>query len=246
MLKMLIFRRLTARDLALTVCFTALYVVLSFLPIFHIIGFFGKSITAATVISPIIGIVLGTYLGVTSTFLGGMIGMFCNPSFSQPSLAAGVITAMCAGMLYKRKQSSCTFIYLLLLILFGLYPSIGPIWLYPQLMWFQVVGFLIIASPLQTIASRNFNSNNNSRLIFAFFITALTSTLAGQIAGSFTFGLIIGQTTDMTQIWRIITFLYPVERTIVAIVASFIGASLFKILKPTQLLPFLNDDGCDS
>lgn len=243
---MLISRRLTARDITLTVCFAALYVVLSFLPIFHMIGFLGKSITAATVISPIIGIVLGTYLGVTSTFLGGIIGMFCNPSFSQPSLIAGMVTALCASMLYNRKQSSCTFIYLLLLILFGLCPSIGPLWLYPQLMWFQVVGFLILASPLQSIASRSFSSSNNSRLVFAFFITALTSTLAGQIAGSFTFGLIVGQTTDLTQIWRIITFLYPVERIIVAAIASFIGASLFRVLKPAQLFPFLSNGKSDS
>ena len=243
---MLIFPRLTARDIALMVCFTALYVVLSFLPIFHIIGFFGKSITAATVISPIIGIALGTYLGVTSTFLGGIVGMFCNPSFSQPSLVAGVVTALCAGMLYKRKQGQCTFIYLLLLILFGLFPSIGPVWLYPQLMWFQLVGFLILASPLQSIASKSFDSNNNSRLIFAFFVTALTSTLAGQIAGSFTFGLIVGQATDLMPVWRIVTFLYPVERTIVAVIASFIGASLFRVLKLTQLPLFLNEVAFDS
>jgi len=235
-----IYRKLTTKDIALTTCFTALYVALSFLPMFQVIGLFGKTITAATIIAPIIGIILGSYLGVISTFLGGTIGLFLNPSFSQPSLAAGIIAALCAGLLYTNKRNLCAFTYLVLLLLFGLYPSVGPVWLYPPLMWFQVAGFLILVSPLQSFALRSFNCNSNSRLLYAFFITSLTSTLASQIAGSLIFELIVADATFFGVYWQSLTFLYPVERTIIALIAAFIGTSLLKVLRSTNLMPLFS------
>jgi hypothetical protein len=37
--------------------------------------------------------------------------------------------------------------------------------------------------------------------------------------------------------WQILTFVYPVERTIIALAAMIIGASLVKILRTANLLP---------
>jgi hypothetical protein len=37
--------------------------------------------------------------------------------------------------------------------------------------------------------------------------------------------------------WQAIIFLYPVERIIIALIASLIGASLQKTLKSTNMLP---------
>lgn len=45
--------RLTTENIALTACFIALYVILSFMPISQIIGLVGKHITAATILAPI-------------------------------------------------------------------------------------------------------------------------------------------------------------------------------------------------
>jgi hypothetical protein len=231
-----IYQQPATKDIALTTCFTALYVVLSFLPMFQVIGFFGKTITAATIVAPIIGILLGEYLGVMSTVLGGIIGLLLNPSFSQPSFAAGVVAALCASLLYNRKRALCALTYLVLLLLFALFPSVGPFWLYPPLMWFQIVGFLILISPLQSFASKNFRSENNSRLLSAFFITSLTSTLASQIAGSLIFELVVTDATTLKGYWLMLTFLYPEERTIIALIATFIGVSLYKVLRATNLL----------
>jgi len=237
-------RKLAAKDLALTICFTALYVILGFLPISPIIGLPGKVITAAAIMAPIIGILLGPYIGTLSTILGGTIGFFLG-SFSPPSFFSGVLAAFCAGMLYIGKRSACAFTYFSLLFIFGFYPFVGPVWLYPQLMWFQIVGFLILVSPLQSTAVKNLNSNNNSKLLSAFFIASLTSTLAGQIAGSLTFEVlswpIFMANLDVWRTnWQVITFLYPVERMIIALVASFIGTALYKVLKTANLMNVLN------
>jgi predicted membrane protein len=233
---MFIYRKLSANEVALTVCFTALYVVFGFLKISPIIGLPGQAITAAAIIAPIIGIILGPYIGTLSTFFGGIVGFFFG-SFSPLSFISGIFAALCAGMLFMGKQSLCALLYLSLLLIFGFYPFLGAVWLYPPLMWFEIAGFLILASPLQSLASKNLNSNNNSRLPFAFFVTSLTSTLAGQIAGSIAFTLLIADANTLKVTWQATIFLYPVERIIIALIASLIGASLQKTLKSTNMLP---------
>lgn len=223
--------KLTAKDVALTVCFAALYAVLSFLPLNQVIGLVGKAITVATIIAPIVGILLGPYLGMLSTGLGGIIANFFNPIFSLPSLAAGIIAALCAGLLIARKRILCALIYVSLMFLFGFYPVVGPVWLYPSFMWFQIVVFLILISPLQFIASKNFNSDSNLKLLFAFLVTSLTSTLAGQIAGSLATIVLIPDVNFWKTSWLFLTFLYPLERILIALGAALIGTSLNKILK---------------
>ena len=231
-------RKLEARDVGLTVVFAALYVVLSFLPLSQVVGFFGKSITVATVVAPVIGIILGAYLGLFSAFLGGLISLFVSQNFSLPSLFAGTFAALCAGLLYRGKQSFCAVVYVLLLIVYGFYPFIGAFWLYPLVMWFQIFGFIVLISPLQSLASKNFNSNSNSRLLFAFFITSLTSTLASQIAGSLAFEILFPNPDFLRGIWQLTTFIYPIERVFIAVAAALIGASLYKTLKLTNIMPF--------
>jgi hypothetical protein len=230
-----VFRQLTTKDVALTVCFTALYAVLASIPIFQILGMPNRSITAAAVVAPIIGVLLGPYVGVLSTALGGTIGFF-NGSFSPPSFVSGVATALCAGLLYKGKRIWCAMVYLLFLAVFGFYPYIGPAWLFPPSMWFQIVGFIILVSPLQTMATQNLKSNNNARFFFAFFIISLVATLAGQISGSLTFMLISPVPADGWMVlWQGLTFLYPVERMMIGLVSALIGAPLLKVLRKSNL-----------
>jgi len=234
--------RLEAKDIALTACFAALYAVLAFLPMFQIIGLFAK-ITAATIIAAIIGIVLGPYLGTLTTLLGGMIGLSLSPIFSLPSLVAGIITALCAGLLYNGRRIPCALVYVVFLLAFGLYSPVGPIWLYAPMMWLQIGGLLVLVSPLQSWACKSFNPSNASKLVYAFFITSLTSTLAGQIAGSLVFELtawplLIPDVNLWRTNWQVLTFIYPAERTAIAAFSVLIGVPLFRVLRSANLMPF--------
>ncbi|MGB9675972.1 MAG: hypothetical protein ACPL0C_02135 [Candidatus Bathyarchaeales archaeon] len=226
-------RRLTTYDLALLVSFAALYTMLSFLPLSQVVGLFSKAITATNIIAPVVGIVLGAYLGALSTLFGGLIALFFSPYFSPMGFAAGVVTALCSGLLYFSRRFACAFIYFSLLFMFGFYPLIGPVWLYPPLLWFQIIGFIILVSPIQSLALKNLNSNANTKALFSFFITFLTATLAGQIAGSLVFELISWPVTATVDVlrgyWQIITFVYPVERTLIAFGAALLGLPVHRI-----------------
>lgn len=235
---------LNAKKTALTICFAALYAVFGFIPISPIIGLPGKAITAAAIMAPVIGIIVGPYLGVLSTVLGGAIGFFSGV-FSPPSFVSGAVAALCAGTLRKGQRSTCAFIYFSFLFFFCFYPFVGPVWLYPPLMWFQIAGFLMVVSPLQTSAIKNFNSSSDKKTLQAFFITCLTSTLAGQIAGSLTFEIIswpifVADVMAWRAYWQGLTFLYPLERIIIALGASLVGTSLNKALRTVNIKALQN------
>ncbi len=239
-------RKLEAKEVALVICFSALYTYFSFIPAFPIVGLQGGAITLAAITAPIIGIILGPYLGMLSTLLGGIVGLFFAPAFFPPSFVSGIVTAVFAGMLYTNRRSLCIFMYFSLLFFFGFYPFVGPVWLYPPFMWFHIIGFLVLVSPLYSVASKNMrNFNNNSKLLSAFFIVFLTSTLSGQIAGSLIFEItswpiFIADVNFWTKLWQLLTWVYPIERIIIALIATFIGVLLYKVLKSANLLPSSN------
>lgn len=239
---MAICRQLTAKDVALTVSFTALYVVFGFLKISPIIGLPGQAITAAAIIAPIMGILLGPQIGTLSTFAGGIIG-FSVGSFSPPSLASGIFATLCAGLTHNGKRLISVLAYSALLLLLALYPVVGAAWLYPQVMWFQIVGLGILISPLQSAATRNLD--NSSKLLFSFFITSLTSTLAGQIAGSLILEALTANADSWIATWQVITFLYPIERIIIAFAAALVGVSLLKVLRSASMMPLNHAENRD-
>ncbi|MGB8779611.1 MAG: hypothetical protein WCD81_03060 [Candidatus Bathyarchaeia archaeon] len=228
--------KLTTKDTALTVTFTALYAVFGFIKISPIIGLSGQAITAAAFIAPIIGILLGPYVGTLSAFLGGTIGFFLG-ALSYPSFASGIAAAFCAGMVKSGKRIVSILAYLSLLLLFAFYPIVGPAWLFPLELWFQIAGLIVLVSPLQSAAARSLESGSNLKLLLGFFITCLTSTLAGQIAGSLIFEALIPNATNLLPTWQTLTVLYPVERIVIALGAMSIGAPLSKVLKSTNLWP---------
>jgi predicted membrane protein len=233
--------RVSARDVTLLTSFTALYVVLYALPVFPIIGLPGAAIPAAAIMAPITGMLIGPFLGALSAILGGLIS-FSIGRFSIVSIFAASITSLYSGLLYTSRRKICIYLYILLLIAFGAYPHIGPFWLYPQLTWFQVIVLLILLSPLSSRAIEMVRALTGYRRDFLqLFTISLVSTMAGQIAGSLAFEIIfwpafIGEIEAWRGIWSAVTWVYPIERIIISLLATIIGIPLFKALKSAKLI----------
>jgi hypothetical protein len=239
---------LTAKDIALIICFTTLYAVLASIPIFQILGMPSKYITAAAITTPIMGFLLGPYIGALSATLGGTITFFAG-NFYPPSFVSGIVTAYIAGLQCTGKRIMSVLMYFLFLVFFCFYPSIGPFWLFPQLIWFQTIGLLILISPLGSVAINNVKTSSNRKLVLSFFIISLTSTLAGQISGSLTnvlcaqAGILPLPQEGWQALWVGLTIIYPIERIVIALSAASIGASLFKVLRSANLTKLISRDG---
>lgn len=227
----------STKNIALTSCFAALYVVFSVWNVFPVIGDETRFISAATLAAPLIGIILGPTYGVLSITLGGIASAFLSLStgvFGPLSFLPHVAAAFASGMLITRKQAICTVSYLLLFLVYALYPLYGPIWLWPFILWLDLIGLIIIASPLQTRATKYLNETSSSlRMGLGVCLTCLSATLFGHVTGSLLYEIFHWYETIgwWTLTWQRVTVTYPVERAMIVVAATVIGAALIRTLR---------------
>ncbi len=96
--------RLKSKDIAMVSVFAALLVGVSRLPGIPIVGGSGK-IEFTVILAPIIGIVLGPWLGGLAVFLGDFISWIIPSTtfFGLLMLPCGLVAAMTSGALTRRK-----------------------------------------------------------------------------------------------------------------------------------------------
>ncbi len=230
----------TAKDLALMISFAALYAVLSIVSLFPIIGAVGSFITLASIMAPLLGIMLGPYIGAGAVSIGGFVGYSITQAgaFGFLSFLPGASTAFGSGLLVNGKRVQSISIYVVLFLFLAFYPIIGPVWLYPLYLWFQLVGLAILASPLATYAISFVRKDDNmARLSFGIGIISLVSALLGQITGNLMFELtrwpIVYPQVEFWRIgqWQFLTFVYPLERLVIASIATIVGVPLIKAIR---------------
>ena len=230
--------RLSTGNIALTACFAALYVVFSLWNLFPVIGAEGKWINAAVVMAPLFGIILGPCFGVLAITIGGIVGAFFQLTgpFGPLSFVPHAAAAFCSGMLTIRRQKECAAVYAFILFLFALFPMIGPVWLWPAVIWLDLIGLLALASPIQSKAINAMNESSSSvRLVLGIAVTSLTATLFGHVLGNILFEVIYLQVNSSVDFWRTtwqgLTFLYPIERGLITLAAILVGTPLIKTLR---------------
>jgi len=225
------------RKLALVCIFAALYAAFSLVSLFPIIGAVGRFITLATVLAPIMGMLLGPYLGVLATSIGGFVGWTATQSgaFSFVSFIPGSSSAFTAGLLTNGKRTVSAIFYLILFLPMAFFPIIGPAWLYPLYLWLQLVGVIVLISPTSTVASKSMRADKMEKLTLGVGVIALVSTLVGQVAGTLMFELFVYPVNPQIDFWRtqwqLLTFVYPLERSIIAVLATLVGAPLIRAVR---------------
>ena len=232
--------KMVAKNIALIAVFAPWYTIFTFWPLFPVIGASGSFITMAVIMAPLIGIILGPYLSVLSVALGGIIGLSVGQiggPFGPLSFVPHAATTFCSGMLYNGKRMTCAVTYAFLLVVFALYPVVGPAWLYPYFIWMQIVGLAILVSPLQSKAVEQIHGYTKSMgLTFGVGIVSLTATLFGHIVGDIMFEAIywpnlISSVDAWKSTWQLLAWVYPLERVMITIAAASIGTVLIKALK---------------
>ena len=226
------------RKLALMCIFAALYAVFSLVSLFPIIGALGRFITLATVLAPIMGMLLGPYIGTVATSIGGFVGwiMMQSGAFSFVSFIPGSSSALAAGLLMNGRRRVSVILYLILFLPMAFFPLIGPVWLYPLFLWFQLIGLIFLVSPASTAASKSMRGGRIDKLTFGVGFIVLVSTLAGQVAGTLMFELFFYPFNPQIDFWRtaqwqLLTFVYPLERIIIAVLATLVGVPLIRAVR---------------
>lgn len=229
---------LETKKIALVCVFAALYAVLSLVSLFPIIGALGRFITLASILAPVIGMLLGPYTGAATASIGGFIGWSITQSgaFSFASFIPGGSAAFAAGLLTNGKRRVSATFYLLLLFPMAFFPVIGPAWLYPFYLWFQLVGLITLISPASAIATKFMRADGIEKLTLGIGLIALISTLTGQVAGSLMFEIFLFPVNPQIGFWRtaqwqILTLVYPLERGIITLLAVFVGVPLIRAIR---------------
>ncbi len=231
--------RLTAKNLALVCCFAPLCTILSFWSLFPIIGAVGKSISVTAVVAPLIGIILGPWLGAVAVTLGGLVGVSVAQigPFGPFSFLPWTAAALASGLLYSRRWRILTVLYLILLFAFTFYPMVGPAWLHPYLVWLQLVGLAVLLSPLQLKAVKSMRKQTSvQETMLGVGVFSFIATLFGHVVGSMMFEIVywptlIGELDSWRSLWQFLTFMYPIERTIIVVMATLVGVPLIKALR---------------
>ncbi|MBE0512501.1 hypothetical protein IBX38_05570 [Candidatus Bathyarchaeota archaeon] len=232
--------KLVAKNIALIAVFAPWYTIFTFWSLFPVIGAPGRFITMAVIMAPLIGIILGPYLGVLSVAVGGIVGLSVGQiggPFGPLSFVPHAAATFCSGMLYNNKRMACAVTYAILLVVLAFYPVVGPAWLYPYFIWMQIVGLVILVSPLQSKAVKQIHEHTKSTgLTFGVGVTSLTATLFGHIVGTIMFGAIywpniISSVDAWKSTWQLLAWVYPIERVTITIAAALIGTVLIKALK---------------
>lgn len=229
---------LGTKKLALMCIFAALYAVFSSVSLFPIIGALGRFITLGAVLAPVVGMLLGPYIGSAAASIGGFVGWTITQSgaFGFVSFIPGGSSAFVAGLLTRGKRWTSVIFYLLLLFAMAFFPIIGPVWLYPLYVWFQLFGLIILISPASTMAFRCIQSGSVQKSTLSIGIIAMISTLTGQVAGTLMFEIFVFPVNPHIEFWRTaqwqpLALVYPLERSILTLLATLMSASLIRAVR---------------
>jgi len=215
---------LTTRDIAFISVFAALYVVLGFIPLFYIFGAYGQFITAALILAPITGIILGPVGGTLAITIGGIAGMAItgNMPMGVFTFLPGTFDALCVGLAFRGKWYASATIFAVFILAFAALPSIGAA---KYFVWFHAVALLILLSPASTLAKEYVKNNDPQKIVMGVGILAFIGVLIDHIVGSLFFQIL---TPIPPSVWEAVAFIYPIERVLVTIVATVIGAGIIK------------------
>jgi hypothetical protein len=181
---------------------------------------------------------LGPYVGVLATSIGGFVGWTVTQSgaFGFVSFIPGSFSALTAGLLMNGERRVSAILYLIVFLSMAFFPLIGPAWLFPLFLWLQLIGLVISVSPVSTVASKSLRADRIDRLTLGVGVVALVSALAGQVVGTLMFELMVYPFNPQIEFWRTaqwqpLAFVYPVERVLIAVLATLVGVPLIKAVR---------------
>ncbi len=230
---------MTTRDIALMASMAALYVVLSRLPGFPVIGVEGAQIGVLSCVVPVFGFLLGPWLGAGAAFLGGLASrvLFGANPFTWLTLPTTASSAFTAGCLSRRTVGPLRgwLIAALALggLIFGWYAtSVGQVaLLYLFLHWIALAVILIFRDWLAYFIQFGEGSELTVCVGLCSFVAVMTAHLYGTLAFVAAAELgVAGIPLDPVFFWGLIPVV-AVERLVFTVIATVLGVPILLALR---------------
>jgi len=180
--------KLTSRQVAIIAVFAALYAIVSRLPGIPIIGGAGK-IEPVVILDPIVGILLGPWIGGLTSLLGNFVAWII-PSVSfygLLNLPAGPVAALVSGSLARNTKNSnwkiSAIVYSILMALWYLTPTGREAFYYPFLHWAAFALVLIFRERTHGLL----NADTNFRKVLGATICSFCGIMANHMTGNLIF-----------------------------------------------------------
>jgi hypothetical protein len=235
------------KQIALLTIFTALYIVLRFIPFSMLIGPTGGFLSLSDFLAPIYGILLGPYFGGLSVILGnfGAIGMGRTISFYGLDFLPDFMAAISTGFLSQNRRSKWAIVVAINAALLGIF-LVNPLTMVfissVPFAWLHIVAFIILLSPLSLMAAKWLQTLNYRKVVVGVALFAFMGAMIQHLMGNILFEVVLGQATGSIPgaaypgIWTSVFLVYPVERLILVIAATGIGTPLLYLLNRTPAL----------
>jgi hypothetical protein len=228
-----------AVSLTLMAAFAAIYAVLSLIPAFGILGGTGF-ISVAAFISPVVGLILGPVLGAASMTIGGVLATMLNFAAAPLgffSFIPGAVCAFSSGLVERGRAWVAASILGILIVIFLIYPANNVQPIFPYYVWIHLVALFILVSPIRKQATELAKKPKVNEAVTGMVLTIFPSTMTEQLTGSIIFALILGPAVSSvwSQFGIPIMLAFPIERTIITVGSSIIGAALFRSLRAAGL-----------
>jgi uncharacterized membrane protein len=180
--------KLSSRQVALTALFAALYAIISRLPGIPIIG--GPTeIELVVILDPIVGILLGPWIGGLTSLLGNFVAWIIPPTtfYGLLNLPCGPLAAIVSGNLARNIKNAnwkfATIIYAVLMGIWYLTPPGREVLYYPFLHWAAFAFILIFREKIHSLL----NAEANLRKILGSIICCFGGIMANHMMGNLIF-----------------------------------------------------------
>ena len=177
--------KLSSRQIAITAIFAALYAIISRLPGIPMIGV-GSKIELVVILDPIVGILLGPWIGGLTSLLGNFVAWIIPTTtfYGLLNLPCGPIAAIVSGSLARNNKNAnwkfAVIIYAVLMGLWYLTPPGQEVLYYPFLHWTAFALILIFREKVHSFL----NSDANLKKTLGATICCFGGIMANSMTGN--------------------------------------------------------------